>query len=342
MSKSCFSVKSQVSLADKNWFGTGGAARFFAEPSTSEDFAQSLAFAREKGLELFILGSGANILVSDAGFDGLVLRPSAISIMVTDRDSSKALVTAGAGVTIDNLIAFCLDHQLLGLEELSGIPGTVGGSVFINIHYFEFFLSQFLVSARVIDIATGELIPVSREWFAFGYDFSTLHTRKHLLFDATFQLRLGTELEAAFARGRSKEIDRHRRQRYPYKGTCGSFFRNFHDNEVTVVSNGKKMIYVAYYLDKLGFKGELSVGGAQVSHQHANMIVNKGTATSTDIVTLARTMQEGVFEKFGIIPQAECQLVGFADGNPLQWSVPAITVDHSVEVVQDKSRSTLL
>ncbi|HBL98539.1 TPA: UDP-N-acetylenolpyruvoylglucosamine reductase [Candidatus Dependentiae bacterium] len=317
MNVSPFSIKQQVPLADKNWFGTGGAARFYAEPSSVDDFSSSLEFARQKGLDLFVLGSGANILISDAGFDGLVLRPHNTSIMVTDRDSSKALVTAGAGVTIDALIAFCLDHQLLGLEELSGIPGTVGGSVFINIHYFEFFLSHFLVSARVVNVETGELMPVSRDWFAFGYDYSTLHARKHVLFDATFQLKIGTEIEAAYARGRSKEIDRHRRQRYPYKGTCGSFFRNFHDHEVTIVSNGKKMIYVAYYLDKLGIKGELSVGGAVVSHQHANMIVNKGNATSTDIATLARTMQERVLENFGIIPEPECQLVGFQGVGPL-------------------------
>ena len=93
--------------------------------------------------------------------------------------------------------------------------------------------------------------------------------------------------------------------------TCGSFFRNFSPDEV--VHTEKKLIYVAYYLDKVGIKGELSVGDAIVSHQHANMIVNRGKATSTDIITLAQLMQKMVFDRFGIKPQPECQLVGFKE-----------------------------
>lgn len=304
-------IQENVPLNDKNWFRTGGSARYFCEPKTASDFVAALEFAKKNNLPLSILGAGANILVSDTGCSGLVIRPANTSLSTTSPDKDHALVTAGAGVIIDDLIIFCLDHQLCGLEELSGIPGTVGGSVFINIHYFQFFLSDFLVSAKVIDIKTGELITVSKEWFNFGYDYSTLHKREHILFEATFKLRPVSEIEAAYAKGRNVEIIRHRKQRYPYQGTCGSFFRNFHDDEVTITSNGRKMIFIAYYLDKLGIKGELSVGGAIVSHQHANMIVNKGSATSQDIVTLGRTMQELVLKNFGILPQPECQLLGF-------------------------------
>lgn len=92
-----------------------------------------------------------------------------------------------------------------------------------------------------------------------------------------------------------------------------AFFRNFHDHEVTLVSNGKKMIYVAYYLDKIGVKGQLTAGDAIVSYQHANMLVNKGNATSTDLINLARTMQELVNAQFGVLPQPECRLVGFSE-----------------------------
>jgi UDP-N-acetylenolpyruvoylglucosamine reductase len=131
------------------------------------------------------------------------------------------------------------------------------------------------------------------------------------LFDATFKLKKSDALGIAYARGRRVEIIRHRAARYPTKNTCGSFFRNFLPEEVTLESNGKKMIYVAYYLDKIGVKGTLSVGDAIVSHQHANMIVNKGNATSTDIINLTRTMQQMVFDQFKIVPQPECQLLGF-------------------------------
>ena len=137
--------------------------------------------------------------------------------------------------------------------------------------------------------------------------------KTYYLIDATFKLKKVTDIETAYAQGRRVEIIRHRENRYPTKNTCGSFFRNFHDHEVTFISNGKKMIYVAYYLDKIGVKGQLRIGDAIVSYQHANMLVNQGTATSTDIINLARTMQEMVKKEYGIIPQPECRLIGFKE-----------------------------
>ena len=109
----------------------------------------AVAFATQHNLPIFILGEGANIFISDAGFAGLVIRPALTTINHTATNADTALVTAGAGVSMTNLIDYCLGHNLLGLEEFSGIPGTVGGSVYINLHYFEFLLAQFLVTAQV-------------------------------------------------------------------------------------------------------------------------------------------------------------------------------------------------
>ncbi len=305
-------IQENIPLKDKNWFGTGGPARFFVEPTTAHEFQQALAFAQTHQLAIFILGHGANILISDAGFDGLVIRPALTTISL-GVSSDQYSVTAGAGASIHDLILHCLDNNLLGLEEFSGIPGTVGGSVYINLHYFEFLLEQFLVSATVIDRETSTIETVMPNWFNFGYNQSTLQNEHFYLLDATFALKKATDLEVAYARGRSREIIRHREKRYPTKGTCGSFFRNFLDHEVTLISNGKKMIYVAYYLDKIGVKGQLRVGDAAASHQHANMIVNQGVATSAEIITLARLMQEKVKNEFGITPQPECRLIGFKE-----------------------------
>lgn len=338
-------IKSGVPLADKNWFKTGGSAKYYCEPQSELEFQEALAYARTRNLEIFVLGEGANILISDEGFDGLVIKlrlnyicPSIDSGRTEKKEfsqnytlpkelndnpksvrpeliegHSEIFLTVGAGVSMHDLILYCLDHNILGLEEFSGIPGTVGGSVYINLHYFQFLLAQFLVSARVINKKTGEITTVDNDWFEFGYDFSTLHKHEHYLIDATFKLKTATDLEVAYARGRRAEIIRHRESRYPKQGTCGSFFRNFHDNEVTCMSGGKKMIYVAYYLDKIGVKGQLHVGDAQVSYQHANMLVNNGAATSNDLISLARKMQELVFEQFGVLPQPECELVGFKE-----------------------------
>lgn len=308
-------IQENIPFASMNWFRTGGTARYFCEPASPEDFREALEFARRRHLEVFVLGDGANILVSDEGFPGLVIRPQDTPLEVAgeEKDTGNVVVRAGSGVVIQDLIDFCLAHQLGGLEEFSGIPGTVGGAVYINLHYFEHLLSEFLVSGTVIHRETGEVQTVDPAWFRFGYDDSRLHEKTHYLVGAEFRLRKISELEAAYARGRRDETIRHRAHRYPESHTCGSFFRNFNPEEVALHVDGRPMIYVAYYLDKLGIKGQLSVGDAVVSYQHANMIVNRGTATSNDIAGLAREMQELVQERFGIVPQPECQLVGFQE-----------------------------
>jgi len=309
-------VECAVPLADKTWFKTGGIATFFCEPTTAQEFQQALEFAREFRAPIFVLGEGANVLISDEGFDGLVIRPYLMHTHHTVVDAHTAHVHTGAGTSMHDLILYCLEHNLLGLEEFSGIPGTVGGSLYINLHYFEFLLEQFLVTADIIDRATGTVSTVTPDWFCFGYNQSKLQEHNHYVVNATFKLRRGTDLETAYAEGRRIEIIRHRKSRYPAANTCGSFFRNFLPHEVTLESNGKKMIYVAYYLDKIGVKGTLLFGDAVVSYQHANMLVNRGKATSSDLITLARMMQELVLKQFGIVPRPECLLIGF-DEYPL-------------------------
>ncbi len=302
-------IKENVPLFDKNWFQTGGPARYYCEPSSNQDFKAALEFVHKNNIPLFILGSGANIVISDEGFEGLVIHLKKTELFIHDDNSS--FVTASAGVTIDELIEYTLSNNLTGLEVFSNIPGTVGGSVYINLHYFEYFLSHFLVSADVINTKTGEIINVDADWFNFGYDQSTLMNKEYYLINATFKLHFATDLEVAYARGRRFEIIRHRTARYPKEKTCGSFFRNFHDDEVSLLWEGKKMKFVAFYLDKIGVKGTEHVGGAWVSSQHANMLVNKDNATSSDIVLLARKLQEKVYNQFGIIPQPECIFLGF-------------------------------
>lgn len=304
-------IQANVPLADKNWFRTGGPARWYCEPQNYEQFQAAICWANQAQLPIFMLGQGANILISDAGFQGLVIRPALTEISHEIVDDHTALVHAQAGASFATLINYCLEHAIVGLEEFSGIPGTVGGSVFINIHYFEFLVSQFLAQATIIDKTTGAIEQVGADWFKFGYNYSTLHENNHHLVSATFKLKRVDALSAAYARGRSTEIIRHRLQRYPKSHTCGSFFRNFYPTEVTRTSAGKPLIFVAYYLDKIGVKGELAVGDAIVSYQHANMLVNRGNATTADLITLAQTMQNLVYKEFGLLPQPECRLIGF-------------------------------
>jgi UDP-N-acetylmuramate dehydrogenase len=305
-------ITTNVSLREKNWFKTGGSAQYYCEPTTTIEFQYALHFAAKNNLEIFVLGEGANILVSDNGFDGLVIHPQLKDFFVTTT-YQECFVTAGAGTTLEDLIEHCFNNNITGLEEFSGIPGTVGGATYINLHYFQFLFSQFICAATVIHKITGDIKTVNNAWFNYGYNQSTLMNHEYFIVDVTFKLKHATDLEIAYARGRSIEIIRHRKARYPYKNTCGSFFRNFHDDEVTLVSNGKKVIWIAYYLDKIGVKGTLCVGGATVSYQHANMIVTTEQATSDDIINLARTMQKMVKKEFGIVPKTECIMIGFKE-----------------------------
>lgn len=304
-------IKEHVNLADKNWFKTGGTARFYGEPINIQAFQELIHYATTHDLAIFILGDGANILISDEGFDGLVIRPRMVDIRIIEETKDHVHIQAGAGVSFGALIDYCLGNNFIGLEEFSGIPGTVGGSVFINIHYFEYLLSDFLVGATVIHKDTNTMLGVDRQWFNFSYNYSLLHDQPYYVTHAIFKVKKASTHEAAYARGRRREIIRHRSQRYPAERTCGSFFRNFHEHEVTLLSNGKKMTYVAYYFDKIGIKGNLSLGGASVSYKHANMIVSDDTSTSNNIIGVAQIMQQTVKDNFGIIPQPECRLVGF-------------------------------
>jgi UDP-N-acetylmuramate dehydrogenase len=313
--KKTFLIHENIPLADKNWFKTGGPARYFCEPETASDFQQALAFAKEHFLELFFLGEGANILISDEGFNGLVIHPRSAPLVITDcpDDSAAALVTAPAGLSMNECIEKTLASSLTGLEVFSGIPGSLGGCAYINLHYFHHFFSDFLVSAQVIEKDTNTILEVDLDWFKYGYNTSTLMTGNYFVISVTLKLQRATATETAHAQGRRYEIIRHRASRYPASNTCGSFFRNFYEEEVTLVWNNKKMIHVAFYLDKIGVKGTATVGGACVSWQHANMLVNKNNATSTNIVNLARMLQEKVKAEFGIIPRPECIFVGFKE-----------------------------
>ncbi len=302
-------IEENISLKNKNWFKTGGNSKYFCQPQTTQDFVKTIEFANKNNLDIFVLGNGANLLISDAGFNGLTINPKLLNLTVNKTNNN--IVTAGAGVEIQDLINVCLDNNLLGLEDFSNIPGSIGGAVYINIHFFEKFLSNYLISAEIINNRTGKIKTVEKDWFNFSYDKSKLQKKEHFLITASFKLTKSSDLETAYAKGRRDEIIRYRQRQYPTKNTCGSFFRNFYPEEVNLEINGKKMIFVAYYLDKLGIKGNLKVGGAQVSFQHANMIVTDETATSADIINLVKKIQEQMLSTYQITPIPECQLIGF-------------------------------
>lgn len=313
-------VREQVELKQYNWFGVGGLARYFSEPKTREELTAVLNWAKTHFLPIRLLGQGANVLISDEGFNGLIVKLALLDIVHEDYDNEFVLLSASAGSSLESVISYMFDQsKSVGLEEFSGIPSSIGGALFINLHYFEFLISMFVFTATVYDIKNAEMKIVDREWFQFGYDDSRMkRDRNFILINATFKLKKATDLEIAFARGRNVEIIRHRRSRYPSEKTCGCFFKNFSQEDKNLVLNGegKKILAAGYYIDQLGLKGTLHRGHSFISPKHANMITHDGQGTATEIIEIARIIQKEVFKRFRLCLEPECELIGF-DNYPL-------------------------
>lgn len=320
-------IQKNISLQDKNWFRTGGIASHYAEPQTDNNVQMLLAYAQQNALPVIILGQGANVLIAEGMIKGLVLRPMLRTISI---DHEKGQVRAGAGVLIAELIEYVQAQGFCRFEDFAGIPGTVGGALFINLHYFSRLIAQDLLSARIVHVPSGEILTVDAAWFAFGYNQSRLQQSfydqltaqtnpEYLLLDATFMLTPADDLARAFARGRCEEIIRHRNRRYPMARTCGSFFRNFSPDEVASLPGA--ITAVAYYLDTVGVRRIFTQGPVRVFSGHANMLVTQEGATSDDVIAVARKMQKLVYEQFGLALYPECQLIGFSEYPLLDYTL---------------------
>jgi len=289
-------------------FKIGGPARFFCETKNTREIIESLKFAKEKNVPTFILGLGANILVSDDGFPGLVIRQQNKKIRI-EVGSRSGIITAKAGATIDKLIATALKGNLVGIEDFSEIPSTVGGALYINLHYFDAFIGPFVKSALVLNKNTLKVEEVDQSWFRFDYDNSKLKTdNDYILLEASFKLRKVNDYKKYEAIGKAKEIVRTRRRRYPLEPSVGSIFQNLSEEEQRRYNLPTRS--VAYLIDVCGLKGK-RIGDAVLSHRHANMIVNVGNARAADVLELAGIIKKSVKEKFKTDLKFEMELVGF-------------------------------
>jgi UDP-N-acetylmuramate dehydrogenase len=297
-------ILENIPLKPYTSFKIGGPARFFCEPKTADEIVESLEFARKMDLPVFILGLGANVLFSDDGFPGLVIRQRNTSVYIQDN-----IITAESGLTVEELINNALSVNLVGLEDFSGIPSTVGGSLYINLHYFDAFMGKFVRSAKVLDVNTLRVEEVEEGWFRFDYDDSKLKSNKnYILLQASFELEKVDDYKKHEAIGKSREIIRTRQRRYPSEPSVGSIFQNLRTEEAQ--ENSLPTRAVAYLIDVCGLKGK-KVGDAMLSHRHANMIVNMGNAKASDVLELADIINHHVKERFGIELRFEVQLVGF-------------------------------
>ncbi|PYP14516.1 MAG: UDP-N-acetylenolpyruvoylglucosamine reductase [Gemmatimonadetes bacterium] len=267
----------------------GGPARYLALPADSEDVARALDLAQERGLPWVVVGLGSNLLVKDGGFPGVVIRMG----KGLDRFEMKgATAIVGAGLPTPLLARRTADAGFAGVERFVGIPGTVGGGIFMNAgcHGAEF--AEVVTEVTVMD-PKGKIKQLSRKQIIFKYRSSNL---EGIVLEA--KLGLGEESPTKLKELQGK-LFRWRKAGTPFdQPCCGSTFTN---------PSGTKT--AGMLIDECGLKG-FSIGGAQVSTQHANYIINKGTATASDVLKVIEHLRKTVAKKTGITLELECKIIG--------------------------------
>lgn len=310
-------IREYEPLSAHTIFRIGGPARFFVEAAAADDFLEALGAVRESGLPFYILGAGSNVLVSDKGFPGTVIRARGGKIAF---DGNRARI--GAGVPMAQAAVESLKKNLRGFEWAAGIPGTIGGSVVGNAGCFGGETKDFLVSARVFSIASGKIEEWSKEAFEFGYRDSILKRRPGIaVLDAVFEFKPGSTAEGmALARDYTR-----RRINGQDIGarSAGCAFKNIPWSRRDVDAGrmlarfpelaefkDKPAIPAGFLIDRAGLKGR-RVGKARISERHGNFILNAGGATAEEILILIGIAKEYVHRKFGLLLEEEIRYVGF-------------------------------
>ncbi|MCA9739727.1 MAG: UDP-N-acetylmuramate dehydrogenase [Gemmatimonadetes bacterium] len=294
-------LERDVPLAPLTTFRIGGPADLLFRARTADDLVDAVTAARAAGVPWFVLGKGANILVGDRGFRGLVIRSEVGGIEFLDGNR----VRAGSGVeTFPDLIDATVARELGGLHHFVGIPSTVGGALWQNLHFLSpaperartVFIEEVLESADLLT-EEGERRTAGVEYFEFGYDQSVLHHRADIVLSATFRLE-PTPLETLRQVMRENLMWRDERHPDLWLYPCaGSIFQ-----KIEGIGAGR-------LIDECGLKGVVH-GGAGIFHKHANIIVNLGGATAADVRTLIDLARNTVQKRLGYTLVPEIAFIG--------------------------------
>lgn len=269
-------------------YKTGGRAKFFITPKSVKSLADTVLFCEENGIKYFILGNGTNVLFSDKGFNGAIIRTCAIKGIKRDEDG----VIAYCGESLSALCKFALGNSLTGIEELSGIPGSVGGAAVMNAGAFGKSFSE--VAEEISALKDGKIVKCRASDCGFSYRNSKFKCGREIVLSA--KIRLFSDDKSDIIK-RTEEFAVLRKHAQPTGRTCGSVFKN---------PNG---FHTAELIEKAGLKG-LKNGGAEISLLHANFITAKNGATSSDVYSLIKTVKQKISEEYGIRLKEEIIYVG--------------------------------
>src|SRR3989338_10385860 len=331
-------IKKSVPLAPYTTFGIGGSAKFFVEVNSIQDLTEAVTFAKDNNSPIFVLGGGSNILISDGGFNGLVIKINVRGINYLNTQTGLC-IRAGAGEMWDDVVAKTVELKAGGLENLSFIPGTVGGAVYQNIGGYGAEVKDTIESVLVFDISTSNIVRLSGDECGFDYRFSIFKKNRNfiileveLLLSKEWKPNLSypdlkvvfdsktptiTEVREAVVGIRKRKIY------YPKElGSAGSFFKNpsmkisnyrfliskHSDLKSRHVGNGLVKLSAAQLIEKAGWKGK-RIGNVGVADKHALVLVNYGGGKSKELDHLAADIIKSVRAKFDVTLEPEVEKV---------------------------------
>ncbi len=309
-------LKKNEPLARYTTFKIGGPADLFFDAKTKDELIAAIRAARETGTPLFILGGGTNILIGDKGIRGLVVKNSTQGITIRGVKGSVAsgnskrtvFVEADSGVAMNKLVRFTIEEGLSGLEMHLGLPGSVGGAVYMNSKWTKpvGYVGDAVYQAMIVT-QSGETRVVSREYFKFAYDSSSIQKSRDVVVSVTFVLtqedkeRLWETANASIA---------YRRETQPQgMFSAGCTFKNISKAEALAHATPELTTSAGFLVDHAGLKGE-HIGEAQISPLHANFIINLGKAKASDVVELIEKARSTVKRTFGVTLEEEIVRVG--------------------------------
>lgn len=281
-------VQKNILLKSHTTFKIGGRARYFFVAKTEKNLILTIKTTKKIGLPYYILGNGSNVLVSDKGFDGLIIKIKNSKIRILN---SK--IMAEAGVILRRLAEAAKIAELTGLEWTTGIPGTVGGAIRGNAAAFGYTISDSIQEVKAYDIAKNKIIILEKRDCQFIPKDSIFKRNKNLIIlSAVLKLKKGKKEEI---KNKIEEYLNYRKKHHPLDlPSAGSIFIN------------QKSCLAAELIEKAGLKGKRE-GGAQISEKHANFIVNLGKATANDVKKLINLTKKKVKQKFGILLKEEVE-----------------------------------
>ena len=273
----------------------GGIAEYFAEPRNIDEFSNLIKWANVNKQKCQIIGAGSNLLINNIFIKGLVICTKKMKTLTISPHSG--IVEAEAGVMLPTLSNYLAKNALQGGEWAVGIPGTLGGAIYMNAGTGNLSLAKNLISVKVIDNKTQEKIEIEKKDINFKYRFSSFQSNNLAIISAKLYFEPNGNLEKLIKK--TKNNLRLKTETQPYHlPSFGSVFKNPENN------------YAAKIIDDLGLKG-FQIGGAEISTMHANFIVNNSSASSKDIFKLITVIQQKVLQKKGIYLQPEVRMVGF-------------------------------